>query len=272
MLDLRTCNNYRYQSSSKGNQPKYYNNGYWFKVDSYRNHEGLAEEFVSQFLCCIGGINFVTYKAVEVTLEDDYITKGCISQNMYQNTDISFTSLRSLLDLHNHKRNITFESEDIMENIKNTIYFIYTTTGIDTSLYFSQLAYLDSIILNEDRHIMNVGVCYNNRTGRFMPAPIFDNGASLFCTNWTYSQKKSLEDNIVSALRTGRPFSKFHMKQVEAFNKLGCPPLVISKSGVERLLTTYQNQLYDKELVDRVKSTLVTRLRQTEGVSFTWAR
>lgn len=62
------------------------------------------------------------------------------------------------------------------------------------------------------------------------------------------------------------------MKQVEAFNRLGCKPLVISKSGVERLLTSYQNQLYDKELVDRVKSTLVTRLRQTEGVSFTWAR
>jgi hypothetical protein len=102
-------------------------------------------------------MNFVTYKTVEVTLEDDYITKGCISQNMYQNTDISFTSLRSLLDLHNHKRNITFGSEDIIENIKNTIHFIYTTTGIDTYLYFSQLAYLDSIILNEDRHIMNVG-------------------------------------------------------------------------------------------------------------------
>ena len=46
-------------SSSKGNQLKFYNNGYWIKLDN--QYEGLAEDFVSNFERCILDFNSVDY-------------------------------------------------------------------------------------------------------------------------------------------------------------------------------------------------------------------
>lgn len=40
----------------------------------------------------------------------------------------------------------------------------------------------DALIYNEDRHFGNFGVLRDNHSGRITaPAPIFDNGLSLFC-------------------------------------------------------------------------------------------
>ncbi len=39
----------------------------------------------------------------------------------------------------------------------------------------------DSVIYNDDRHLGNFGFMRNNKTGEILrPAPIFDNGLSLF--------------------------------------------------------------------------------------------
>lgn len=48
----------------------------------------------------------------------------------------------------------------------------------------------DALIYNEDRHYGNFGLLRDNRTGEFAaPAPIFDNGISLFC----YGMKKDFD-------------------------------------------------------------------------------
>lgn len=40
----------------------------------------------------------------------------------------------------------------------------------------------DALIYNEDRHFGNFGILRDNRSGKIIaPAPIFDNGLSLFC-------------------------------------------------------------------------------------------
>lgn len=271
LIDLRNWNTYEYQSSSKGNQPKYYKDGYWCKVDSYGNHEGLAEEIVSRLLSCTDLTNFVQYKSIEAVTELGKV-HGCISRNMYNDCNIEFISLRHLLDMYGERRNITFSSDNILSNIENTVMFIRSVTGVDTLQYFGKLAYLDSIILNEDRHIMNVGVCFDRSRGVYFPAPIFDNGASLFCTRWTYRSGKSLDENISSALRTGRPFSKFHHKQVEAFRALGIQPIKVNKIYAEKLVTSENNTLYSDKFYKRAMSTLLTRLREQQGVAFEWQK
>lgn len=49
----------------------------------------------------------------------------------------------------------------------------------------------DSLIMNEDRHIKNFGLLRNNKTGEVLgPAPIFDNGFSLF----NFVQDEDLHD------------------------------------------------------------------------------
>lgn len=272
-IDIRDWQTYYYQSSSKGNQPKFYKDGYWCKIDNYGNHEGLAEELVSEFLKCVVNVTFVEYKSALLTYKDINSiekAKGCISRNMYDDVRYSFVSLRALCRREGVKQNIVIQNSNITTNILKTVGVIKEATGLDTGSYFAQLAFLDSIILNEDRHIMNVGVCYDNVSKTYVLAPIFDNGSSLFCTGWTFRSNKTLQENIERGLLTGRPFSKFHEKQVDAFLTLGFRPLMVSKSMVTSLLNNYKNDLYDEKYVRRALDVLSMRLEQEVGRAFVW--
>ena len=58
----------------------------------------------------------------------------------------------------------------------------YDKLGKVFSEQIRSMLVFDALIYNEDRHFGNFGVLRDNHTGKFVaPAPIFDNGLSLFC-------------------------------------------------------------------------------------------
>lgn len=57
----------------------------------------------------------------------------------------------------------------------------YDQLGKDFSEQIRSMLIFDAVIYNEDRHFGNFGVLRDNRSGKLLsPAPIFDNGISLF--------------------------------------------------------------------------------------------
>lgn len=57
----------------------------------------------------------------------------------------------------------------------------YKSLGNEFYEQLKSMLVFDAVIYNEDRHFGNFGVLRNNHTGEiFSPAPIFDNGLSLF--------------------------------------------------------------------------------------------
>lgn len=57
----------------------------------------------------------------------------------------------------------------------------YDRLGTDFSEQIRSMLIFDAVIYNEDRHFGNFGVLRDNRSGKLLsPAPIFDNGISLF--------------------------------------------------------------------------------------------
>lgn len=267
MLNLDSVAVVTTDSSSKGNQRKFYYNGYWIKLDSQNCSEGLAEDFVSKFCQCIVNFPFVLYSSSQYEYLDSVYT-GCFSQNMYNRLDISFVSLRNLLRQWGVRQDIFFRSSDTAENISNVVELVRSRLGLNLLDYFRRLLMLDCLIINEDRHLMNLGVCYCKSDGKFYEAPCFDNGSSLFCVNWTYRRRKSLEENIAFSRSVARPFSKFYDVQLEALLRLGCSPLQISRFGVGQLLSVYSNPLYTDELNTRVKAVLYNRLEYYCGKAF----
>lgn len=245
------------ESSSKGNQRKFYKDGYWVKLDNEKCNEGLAEEFVSRFESLIIDFPYVEYKTDKFILDDD-VYVGCYSKNMYNNINVSFLSLRRLFKSNNIPLNLFIKDEDISINIKNVVESVYKLTELNILDYLFRLLLLDALILNEDRHYMNLGICTDGK--RFALAPSFDNGSSLFCTNWTYRKTKSFEENISRAKSVARPFSKFFDKQVDACLKLGAKPLQIYKKGLDLLMINYHNELYSDSMNNLVKAVLSDRL------------
>lgn len=58
----------------------------------------------------------------------------------------------------------------------------YDKLGGDFAEQIRSMLVFDALIYNEDRHFGNFGVLRDNHTGNIIaPAPIFDNGLSLFC-------------------------------------------------------------------------------------------
>ena len=58
----------------------------------------------------------------------------------------------------------------------------YKELGDEFSEQLCSMLVFDALIYNEDRHFGNFGVLRDNRSGRIIaPAPVFDNGFSLFC-------------------------------------------------------------------------------------------
>ena len=58
----------------------------------------------------------------------------------------------------------------------------YDKLGAEFSQQLRSMLVFDALIYNEDRHFGNFGVLRDNHSGKIIaPAPIFDNGLSLFC-------------------------------------------------------------------------------------------
>ena len=58
----------------------------------------------------------------------------------------------------------------------------YKTLGDEFYEQLCSMLVFDALIYNEDRHFGNFGVLRDNHSGKIIaPAPVFDNGLSLFC-------------------------------------------------------------------------------------------
>lgn len=244
------------EGTSRGNQRKFYKDGYWVKIDNYNCSEGLAEDFVSCFENTIYDFPHVIYKTAVIDIDGSKYNI-CFSRNMYD-VGVSFVSLRHIFKQYNIPLRIFIQDDDVAVNMKNVIDTVFRLLNVDISGYLSRLLFLDALIINEDRHYMNLGVCYKD--GMYFPAQCFDNGSSLFCVNWTYRKRKSLQENLQMAKSVARPFSKFFDKQIEACIKLGAKSLMINYEGLNILLKEYCNPLYSIEMNNLVKSVLKARL------------
>lgn len=67
----------------------------------------------------------------------------------------------------------------------------YDSLGAEFGRQLRSMLVFDALIYNEDRHFGNFGVLRDNHSGKIIaPAPIFDNGLSLFC----FAGKDQLSD------------------------------------------------------------------------------
>lgn len=185
--------------SSRGIQPKYYESGYWYKVNQ-NGYEGLSEYLVSLVLKCSNVDNFVVYR--ECLIND---RKGCFSKS-FLNKNEQFISFERLHYIH---RDIpllreVISMDSVPERIEYVKEFVYDTTGVDCTEYLSTILALDALVLNTDRHFNNLGIVINEVSGNARPAPIFDNGAALF-SNVDLFDGLTFEENLDRI--TGEPFS-----------------------------------------------------------------
>ena len=181
----------RDKSSSDGAQTKYYSDNQWFKVDYYGG-EAESECLATLLLDCtnLDKNSYVQYEKIMINE-----SSGCVSRDFRKNDEAEFITLYRLYkNISGRDLAAVTSKMDFDDAIMYVIDFVKKQTGLDITRYLANTFWLDSIILNTDRHFNNYGVIM--RGDEFREAPIFDNGKSLLTGMGVDLQEVGIENAV----------------------------------------------------------------------------
>ena len=200
-----------YKISNKGMQPKWHKDNMWFKMDTNR-YEGLAETIISDMLDHSNVDRHFSYSPVTMKYKNENHT-GCMSPNGLNEDEelITIYQLMELSDSDFSKRiNNNFDYASPKEYISEFIQESKELTELkDIDRYYTKMFELDTITLNNDRHMNNISlVMHDNGRVYYDCGPIFDNGNAFALSHENVKKWKECERtyNIVMAVE-GKPFS-----------------------------------------------------------------
>lgn len=258
------------ETSSKGNQEKWFDEdtNQWYKLDQF-GYEALSETLISILLEKSNiekytPFNFVRYEPVRLIVHNRERT-GCVSDNFLKEGQSVITinhllsrvlgySLKDkLLSLTSDKKRIAYLAEATRD-----------CTGLDYfGEYLTLLFEIDSLFLNDDRHLNNIAVI---KTGdKYDYCPIFDNGAGLLSD--TRLSTMDIEPKaLISSLRA-RPFNMSFTRQMNTarsvYGKQFLMPILSREYIMECLLPILEfYPRRDKAIIaDRIVECILTRQR-----------
>ena len=220
------------ETSAKGNQEKWYNSasGKWYKLDAF-GYEALAECLVSRMLEYSNIENETPFTFVRYSV-DKVIAHGrerivSVSDN-FLGVGESIVTIASLLT-REFGMPVTKKMSQLSSD-KKRIYFLAEETKRITGLsnfgeYLTLLFEIDSLFLNDDRHLNNIAVI--RRGEKYDYCPIFDNGAALL-SNVGMSPMNIEPSGLIPSL-TARPFMTTFTRQMNSARTLYGKQLFVPK-------------------------------------------
>ena len=253
------------ETSSKGNQEKWFDRGAWYKLDQF-GYEALAETLVSRLLersnVEENGFRFVRYDIERLNVHGRERV-GCVSKSFLKKGESIITLARL------HSLSLGYKLSEKLARLpsdKQRIKYIAEETARLTGLdcfpeYLTMLFEIDALFLNDDRHLNNIAVLEHG--GKYDYCPVFDNGAALL-SNVQISRMDINPKALISALRA-RPFNTTFTRQMNTARRLYGEQLKIPrltaaeiKSELEPLLEYYPAR--DRGLIaDRVVKCILIR-------------
>ncbi|NDO18152.1 hypothetical protein FMM68_00500 [Lachnospiraceae bacterium MD329] len=258
------------ETSSKGNQEKWFDaeTNQWYKLDQF-GYEALSETIISILLEKSNiekdtPFTFVRYEPVRVVVHNRERT-GCVSDNFLKEGQSVITinhllsrvlgcSLKDkLLSLTSDKKRIAYLAEATKDY-----------TGLDYfGEYLTLLFEIDSLFLNDDRHLNNIAVIKSG--GKYDYCPIFDNGAGLISD--TRLSPMDIEPKaLISSLRA-RPFNMSFTRQMNTaralYGKQLSMPALKRDDIMEHLMPIleFYPQRDRRIIADRVVECILTKHR-----------
>lgn len=204
------------ETSSKGNQEKWQEDGRWFKLDMF-GYEGLAETVTSALLSQTNiielGFQYVTYRMERLEVHGR-TRNGCSNADFLQSGE----SILTLADLLRKGVGSDWQSQvkrlpNMQAKIKWMVEQIERLTGLDRfGVYLTALFETDMLFGNEDRHLNNIAVL--RRGEAFDYCPMFDFGAGLLSNVRDYPM--NVEPKALLSQLRAQPMNAQFVRQVHA--------------------------------------------------------
>ena len=173
--------------TSKGNQKKWYQDGYWYKANQF-GYEGIAEALCSELLVEMTAemeqpllAPVTRYEPVELLVDGKQL-QGCRSRD-FRREGWQLIPLERLYRAHTGQSasEMLAQIRDTKQRIKHLVDFVVRSTGLeDFGAYLTLMLEMDALFLNEDRHLNNIAVLWNAKADEYDYCPYYDMGLSLF--------------------------------------------------------------------------------------------
>lgn len=257
------------ETSSKGNQEKWLDNGKWYKLDQF-GYEALAECFTFMLLEHSNIERDTPFCYVRYDMEKLLVhgreRTGCSSENFLNHGEAIITLS------HLFKQHLGGSVAEVLGRLssdkKRMIYLAEATADItgltDFPQYLTLLFEIDGLVLNDDRHLNNIAVI--SKGDCFDYCPIFDQGAGVL-SNVMYSPMDIVPKSLISSAQA-RPFNTTFNRQIRAMQSLYGKQLDIPKFTRNQLYEMLQPLLLyyaerDRALIaDRVCETVLVCQKQ----------
>lgn len=256
------------ETSSKGNQEKWIDRdtNKWYKLDQF-GYEALSETLISMLLEESNieketPFTFVRYQMERINVHRRERT-GCSSDNFLKEGQsiITLSHLLGRVIGSSLKEKLIRMSSD-----KKRIEYIADATKEYTKLedfgkYLCMLFEIDSLFLNDDRHLNNIAVIEKN--GKYEYCPIFDNGAGLLSD--TRTSPFDISPKAIISMMRAKPLNMSFTRQKNTVEGLYGKQLEISHFSKSDIIEKIQPLLeYYPErdrgyITDRVVACIMTR-------------
>ena len=250
--------------TSKGNQLKWKQDGYWYKADQF-GYEGIAEYVVTHFLSeKTVPFPYVIYEPVIIEYEGrEY--KGCRSKDYYITNphlqgyeQVPLERLHRQFTTQNLSDHISLMTE-VSDRVKYTVDFVIDVTGLARfNDYLSFLLQIDAFFYNEDRHLNNIAVMWNPDDDTYDYCPYYDFGLSLFA-DAREDYPLTMGAKHCKELVKASPFSEDFSEQVEACSSLSDVSLTFPMTR-EQMGQEVSELLQGVEVDDRVVERIVAAI------------
>ena len=250
--------------TSKGNQLKWKEDGYWYKANQF-GYEGLSEYVVTYFLKNVDvPFPFVKYSQAMIRYKKR-LYHGCRSRDFYlENPYLQGCEIVPIERLHRQytTRGLSkhlSQIKDVKSRVEYTVGFVRDITGLsDFADYLSFLIQIDAFFLNEDRHTNNIAVMWDPIEDKYEYCPYYDFGLSLFSdTREDFPLSMGFEEcrEIIKA----KPFSVDFDQQLDECELLGTHELKFTFPS-NKMRSEAENALIDYEGDERVKKRIIDTL------------
>ena len=250
------------RQSSKGNQLKWKNGGYWYKADA-AGYEGLAEYAASVLLARsdLPETLRVAYEPVAIRYRERLL-RGAVSRDFRKPGQQLLTAERLFQQKYGESLyQSVFRIRDHAERLRFLVESMERITGLrDLGVYMSRLLTLDAVILNEDRHAHNIAFL-RDEDGSYELCPFFDHGAGLLSdTTIDYPLEKdvfSLMDHVKA-----KTVSEDFDEQLDLAEELYGEHLKFHITGSELHAELSKADLYTEAERERVETVLREQMRK----------
>lgn len=206
MLELDSKN--LFGSDGSGNQKKIWiDNKYLVKVNSKLRE--ASKEVDACKLAELFGLNHALYKEIKV-LVDGAEKTACITENYLGENDIEI-SVCKIYDFLKMNIPLNIDTRIVIDTIIDGIVKFSHLSRDSVVFYIYSMTLFDFLICNDDRHLNNFGLIYNEETKQFRFAPLYDHGETFFRTDATLTRK---EYETKSRRFKSKPFSTNQVKNL----------------------------------------------------------